>query len=630
MASAGARKRYQGARDAGAIRHTSHFTRHTHPFDLFTLLPLYQELLQQATRSSHARSTAPLCFPLSHSILPTFSFLQNPKTYQVGHVQRSLSLSTTQSTHSTSPACRSKMSDDELEYLTPGFDASSLTVPRIRSILVSHDVPYPASAKKSQLIQTFNEQITPRAPRMLASRNRTKRTSKGITDMPSSQESTVDGDDQDDADAMPPPPTPSTARRRTNKGTRPSAESSADIRPAAPKAKSPHKRTSKHPRASDSEAGAEAEDVRPTARKTQRSEGPPAVKVEESELTGLNPRARPEESPFSDDNPFQSGSSPMPATEPRRRTTGMKTDKKRVSSGRRKTERPTSIKHEDDVVVPSSRTFEVPINRVKAMSKSEPEDPLEAGEEFTPEEQQALAQDHTAQGRADAHVARRRKPKSTSSALKSAPWVILTTLLAGYAAWWRKEKIEVGFCGVGKPAGILTEIQIPDWASSLQPQCEPCPLHGSCYSDMTVRCDLDFILKSHPLSLGGLVPLPPTCEPDGEKARKVKAVTDRAVEELRDRRAKWECGELTDKTGKTATSPEIDEVKLKAEVGRKRRKAMNDFEFEELWRSALGEIQAREEVTSNVDGYVQSFLTPFTIPYLCFLQAPKATLFSNV
>ena len=119
---------------------------------------------------------------------------------------------------------------------------------------------------------------------------------------------------------------------------------------------------------------------------------------------------------------------------------------------------------------------------------------------------------------------------------------------------------------------------------------------------MQVRCDPDFVLQSHPLSLGGLLPLPPTCEPDGEKVRKVQAVAERAVEELRDRRAKFECGELTDETGKALPTVEIEEPQLKAQVSQKRRRGMSAAEFEELWKGAIGEVLSRDEVTSDSQG----------------------------
>ena len=96
--------------------------------------------------------------------------------------------------------------------------------------------------------------------------------------------------------------------------------------------------------------------------------------------------------------------------------------------------------------------------------------------------------------------------------------------------------------------------------------------------------------------------MPPTCEPDGEKVRRVKAVADRAVEELRERRAKFECGDLTDSAGLPEATVEIDAEDLKKEVSKKRRKGMSEAEFEELWGGAIGEIQGRDEVVSGIDG----------------------------
>jgi len=104
------------------------------------------------------------------------------------------------------------------------------------------------------------------------------------------------------------------------------------------------------------------------------------------------------------------------------------------------------------------------------------------------------------------------------------------------------------------------------------------------------------------LSLGGAIPLPPTCEPDGEKARKVKTVADRAVEELRERNAKWECGELKDARGKRVSAPVIQEPELKGVVETQKKRSMSQEEFEELWAAAIGDIMQREEVGHSVDG----------------------------
>jgi len=509
------------------------------------------------------------------------------------------------------------MSDSEVDYLSPSFNPSTLTVPRLRSILVSHDIAYPASAKKSQLIEIFTDQLLPRSRKILAARARTKRTSKGITDMPSSQESTIgEGDDDEDgSSAMPPPPLPATSRRRSprNNGISGTDESSEDLAAAPGQAKmlSGRRSSNKHARASDTEVSMEPGVKRPLVRKTRRSEITPtsAVKVEVNEPVG---RPSLEGSAFSYDNPFQSGSSPLSgglrsiSAEKGRKSLGGSGERRKSSSRRRRTDGVSSensrVKQEDGIVVPTSETFDLPVAR---LHKPQAEvDGIEAGEEFTPDEQLELAQERAKAGHTDlVPLRRKRAARSSTTVSKSAPWVVFLTLVVGYAAWWRHEKIEVGYCGLERPSSMaLRNIQLPDWASVLQPECESCPQHAYCYTGFEARCEPDFLLKAHPLAIGGIVPLPPTCEPDGEKVRRVKAVADRAVEELRERRAKWECGGLVDETGKEVPAVEIDEANLKKEVGKKRRRGMGEAEFEELWKGAIGEIVARDEVVSGIGG----------------------------
>jgi hypothetical protein len=237
------------------------------------------------------------------------------------------------------------------------------------------------------------------------------------------------------------------------------------------------------------------------------------------------------------------------------------------------------------------------------------ENGVEASEEFTPEEQLELVRERAVNG-VNALGPRRPKKRQTRGISKKGPLsVALLTVLGGYATWYRQEKIAVGYCGIGRDAKQIIpaeyQAQVPDWVQILvEPECEPCPQHAYCYQDFKTECELDFVLKPHPLSLNGLVPLPPTCEPDGEKVRRVKAVADRAVEELRERRAKFECGDLTDEAGNPQPTVEIDAEELKKEVSKKRRKGMSEAEFEELGGGAIGEIKARDEVVSAADGFL--------------------------
>ncbi|KAI9704554.1 MAG: inner nuclear membrane protein enriched at telomere/subtelomere region [Bogoriella megaspora] len=502
--------------------------------------------------------------------------------------------------------------DDDLYYLAPGFEPSTLTIPKLRSILIEHKINYPASAKKAQLVDLFNNNVAPQAKQLLAAQARVRRTSRGITDVPSSQASTAStmDDDEEDRQQMRPPPIPDTPRRQSRRRTTAYIDGSTDDEPVAKSSAGrtpgrPSKRASAKPtRNIEEDSGVDMAHENLAVPKRTRKSTSPAVASRDTTFASNDA-----ESPFTQDNPFQSGSSPADPTpravsgERRRKTLGPGEVKEpiRTSKPMRRSDGALPKQH-DGVVMPATKQVSMPIARI---TREEVEEPP-AGEEFTPEEQQELAVERARNDKKDVLPARRKKrPSSTgSSIVKVATPSVLLAALVGFGAVWRQEKIEVGYCGVGRaPSSNIAGVEIPDWASILQPQCEPCPPHAFCSDALITTCETDFVLQPHPLSLGGLVPLPPSCEPDGEKVKRVQSVADRAVEKLRQRNADYECGELIDEnTGKLAGGPELGETQLKAEVSSMRRKGMNQEEFEDLWRSALPEIMGRDEVVQGSEG----------------------------
>jgi len=522
------------------------------------------------------------------------------------------------------------MSDsDSLDYLQTGFEPSTLTVPRLRSILVSHDIAYPSGAKKPQLIDIFTNEVLPQSKKILSARARARRTSRGITDA-DSQDSTVGADE----DLMPPPPTPRARSSRKTSSRYKSDESESD----APALRSPTKRTprassSKHARASESETGTDLDGGKKSVRKTRKSEAPtpapvppPKMKIEEYED---RPSTSRRESAFTYDNPFQSGSSPPPGLssgEKKRKSLGAsssKTPRKSTSATRRRTDGPQADADEG-IHPPTSSTFEIPVTTFNGL-KDFDENGVEASEEFTPEEQLELVRDRAVNGLSAVGPLRPKRQQQRGFSLKGPLMVAALTLLGGYSAWYRQEKVAVGYCGVGRaPTSIIPAgVQVPDWMRVLaEPECELCPQHAYCSENLETHCEADFVLKQHPLALGGLVPLVPTCEPDGEKARKVKAVADRVVDELRDRRAKWECGGLTNEAGLPEPTVEIDADELKKDVMKTRKKGMGEDEFKELWAAAIGDVQAMDEVTSVADGHhlLISSTSLIRVPLSCQLR----------
>lgn len=476
--------------------------------------------------------------------------------------------------------------EDVEDYLQEGFDPRGVTMPRLRSILVTHNVDYPATAKKGQLIELVEEHVLPQAPKLRAQRARAKRSSMGIVNAGSAEDTGT----WDDHDLLPPPST--TKRARSPRKTSQRIKVEDDLF-ATPGPRSPTKRSTR----SVSRALSHTDDHEPeyevprSTRRVRRTVTPqikpePQEEEEEEEVY-LAPAQDHEESVFTYDNPFQSGSSPAPAKTPtnRRRTTGNEIAKSAKGSNRRRTDGYTNEPKfiEDETPRPRHHT---------------PVDLLEPGEEFTPDAQLELEE---AASRGETQLVPRKSAGQVArrSSVKAPLFVLFMALVGAYLTWYRQEKIAVGYCGVGRePKSIVPdEVSIPDAiVPFIEPQCEPCPSHAYCYGDYSVRCDADFVLKPHPLSFGGLVPLPPTCEPDGEKARRVQAVADKVVEELRDRRAKFECGELVDEEGHKEESPAIPEEELKESVNRKRSKRLNSKEFDELWDAAIGEVAARDEI----------------------------------
>jgi hypothetical protein len=341
-------------------------------------------------------------------------------------------------------------------------------------------------------------------------------------------------------------------------------------------------------------------DERPLPRRSRHSVTP-AVKREESEPETWH--VHNDESPFSNENPFQSGSSPPAASaksilKDRRRTTGLveHKEKRKSDAHRRRTTQPKVEQYDEGIIVPTRPSFEV-----RSAQLPEESDSVEPGEEFTPEEQLELVHERARSGQVDILPPRRRKQASKATGtLKAGAWAMTLAALIGFAGVWRQEKLAVGYCGIGRDPTALAGVQFPEWATPLLPECEPCPPHAFCYRNLETSCEQDFVLKPHPLSFNGLVPLPPACEPDSEKQRRINAVTDKTVDLLRERRAKYECGE-TDAEGKQVQSPEIAEADLKQAVSSMRRKGMSEQEFEDLWKNSIGEIIAKDEVEQSSD-----------------------------
>lgn len=339
--------------------------------------------------------------------------------------------------------------DDE-SYLEPGFDPNTLRVAELRGILLKHDVDYSSSAKKSVLVDLFLRHVASKAAQIRGATSRVLPSTAGMMDAGNTP-------DRNESSA-----TPGRRSRRSTRGITADAAEESDEAPARSARKSLGRTPSRK-----SVGVVENENTPSTVRKSRKS----IVMPLEDTVT---PRRQDEgasqasDTPFSSYNPFQMGSPPAPVITPgadRRKTVGVPASTSRprsAVSSRRRTEGVIKQEPEEYGQEPQdynraeivSRTVE-PVKKRRQSTravvngsdfiKPEPlDDGLEPGEEFEPSEALELAQEQPQE------LARREFPRRTSGGQGGNVFLAFILLvLAAYGAWWRNEKIEVGYCGVG-------------------------------------------------------------------------------------------------------------------------------------------------------------------------------------
>ena len=184
--------------------------------------------------------------------------------------------------------------DDEPAYLQPDFDPTTLKVAELRGLLVEHDVDYPSTAKKPQLVHLFNDHIAPRVAALAEQRNQVRASSRGIVSVDKTGNAVADGRKQ----------TP--GRRSAGRQTVALDDMQDTITPVKRTARtaSPSKRAPGRPtRASDEEIG--GQEVPATSRKLRKSSYRPAAPETPKQAEEVDDDG--ETSPFSTENPFQRG-----------------------------------------------------------------------------------------------------------------------------------------------------------------------------------------------------------------------------------------------------------------------------------------------------------------------------------
>jgi hypothetical protein len=230
--------------------------------------------------TTHTNITSPVNSPVNTQIIQITRQITHPRT-------------------SASKVLRHQYSRTMESYLEPGFDPNSLKVAELRGVLLKHDVDYPSSAKKSLLVELFNQHIVPEAARLRSANTLVQPSSHGMIDAGFTPEKSVLD------------PTPRRNRRSTRGLTAELTTEDDDERNflKSTTARTPRKR------AADGES-ASNENIPPppsTARRTRKSM---AIQPDENpaEADNFADEISPtvQDVPFSSFNPFQKGSPSPP------------------------------------------------------------------------------------------------------------------------------------------------------------------------------------------------------------------------------------------------------------------------------------------------------------------------------
>lgn len=181
---------------------------------------------------------------------------------------------------------------------------------------------------------------------------------------------------------------------------------------------------------------------------------------------------------------------------------------------------------------------------------------------------------------------------------------LMLFISSAFLRWWIQERFAAGYCEAGfvqwKPhystmtpntfAEYFDKEYLLEKGSQIldyvRPECQPCPMHATCFKGLRAECDSGFVKEES--ILARYLPIPPVCRPDTQTKKRVQMLVRKAVSVLRDRNAQAACGK--------DISAEIEEAQLRDILYGLKATTLSDIEFNELWNGAIADLGNEEEV----------------------------------
>ncbi|KAG0284290.1 inner nuclear membrane protein enriched at telomere/subtelomere region [Linnemannia gamsii] len=481
-------------------------------------------------------------------------------------------------------------------YLQAGFDPMTIKMDSIREILIHHKVKPPTGeVRKQDLVDLFELHIRPRADELRKPYERAnpkqgtittktsqlhqqqpKSTSQPLSQLPSSKSTA--------STATVVPPT------RQEKSTALSSSTSS-ISSSSSKKREPRSSVNTKPIYTDDE--------------NEKSEG---SKIQR-EIVSAN---------FSDENPFQSGSESERRRRSKSRESLASAGSSRNSSNVRK---PRRKSRDGESYLDRDHVFKVPAQ--PAFSKADFDtgpfhnSPLFAKTKrmsipALPPPPPRIIQFESAANTYGARPKRSRDKEGPNlGPLKS----IIFLALLSYGLWYRQTRIDIGFCTpstfIPTPCSnkhFTTKQLLVKW---LYPTCIACPDHANCNSPSSDPvCPPEYILRSHPLSFGNLLPLTPSCVLHKAQEYQSLQVADAAENILHKRAGQEEC------RGSTRPQPSAElfarqrfsTSELRKEIESLKDASISQEEFNQYWTLALNELYRRSSTIVLEQGIWEKYL----------------------
>ncbi|KAF9133351.1 inner nuclear membrane protein enriched at telomere/subtelomere region [Mortierella sp. 14UC] len=192
---------------------------------------------------------------------------------------------------------------------------------------------------------------------------------------------------------------------------------------------------------------------------------------------------------------------------------------------------------------------------------------------------------------------------------------ILLMALLSFGLWYRQTRINIGYCTpstfIPTPASnesLTTKQWLVKW---IYPTCIQCPDHATCaLSNSDPLCPPEYILRPHPQSFSGLVPLAPNCVLNKAQEYQSLQVADAAEDMLHKRAGEEECRSSIhpQPSAELLARQRFSVHELRKEIESLKDASVTQEEFDQYWSLALSELYRRTSTIIIEQGIGERYL----------------------